>query len=468
MVVSSLPVSVLAIISDFSGCAPDIYSYCMVNRRSAEIGEATSMLGAALRSSFPSVFQHHQLPGKPLQQLCAKNVHGGVPQVLLSGSVMRQVALGQDGKMETLKILCTTNAEAEVVTCLSQLGYVKTCEDSMRELAALMRLPHSELNIEKFNVIKSIGCFECEKMEVHSGEIEVFSTTEASKDARDLLSVEIFKCDSVTFDGTRFSIPSPHLILRHCTPLEQPFSKLMHGFVKGVLRFYWQESSDIDKIVARWSWWLPCVEHAVCFCGDRAWQSSDRPRPSLETLGRDSRCLAAFEAFKFISYLFSRAKAFYDLDIQLDPPIDTSSLQLIEQLLNSSYQTRWMETVENISNGYDARLDSLIEGQCWDHPKTLAIYSQAKQCLSFWVHISAGGVTSHLIRFWCKSVTPNDFEDMTLSTPRTRLGYPFDKCTMPGMYFELFCRTQVFDRLGSQQDLPRIGTIDLFSAWSHG
>ena len=415
MVVSSLPVSVLAIISDFSGCAPDIYSYCMVNRRSAEIGEASSMLGAALRSSFPSVFQHHQLPGKPLQQLCAKNVHGGVPQVLLSGSIMRQVALGQDGKMETLKILCTRNAEAEVFSCLSQLGYVKTCGNSMRELAALMRLPHSELNIEKFKVIKSIGCFECETeaCDDRSILIEVFSTTEASKDARDLLSVEIFKCDSVTFDGTRFSIPSPHLILRHCTPLEQPFSKLMHGFVKGVLRFYWQERSDIDKIVARWSWWLPCVEHAVCFCGDRAWQSSDRPRPSLETLGRDSRCLAAFEAFKFISYLFSRAKAFYDLDIQLDPPIDTSSLQLIEQLLNSSYQTRWMETVENISNGYDARLDSLIEGLCWDHPKTLAIYSQAKQCLSFWVHISAGDVTSHLIRFWCKSVTPNDFEDMT-------------------------------------------------------
>ena len=175
--------------------------------------------------------------------------------------------------------------------------------------------------------------------------------------------MEIFKCDSVTFDGTRFSIPSPHLILRHCTPLEQPFSKLMHGFVKGVLRFYWQERFDIANIVARWSWWLPCVEHAICFCGDRAWQSSDRPKPSLETLGRDSRCLAAFEAFKFISDLFSRAKAFYDLDIQLDPPIDNSSLQLIEQLLNSSYKARWMETVENISNGYDARVDSLIEGQ---------------------------------------------------------------------------------------------------------
>ena len=357
MVVSSLPVSVLAIISDFSGCAPDIYSYCMVNRRSAEVGCVTSMLGAALRSNFPSVFQHHQLPRIPLQHLCATNVHEGVPQVLLSGSVMRQVALGQDGKMETLKILCTTNAEAEVVTCLSQLGYVKTCEK------ALTRLPHSELNVEKFNIIKSIGCFECEQMEVQSGGIEVFSTTEVSKDARDLLSVEIFKCDSVTFDGTRFSIPSPHLILRHCTPLEQPFSKLMHGFVKGVLRFYWQERFDIANIVARWSWWLPCVEHAICFCGDRAWQSSDRPKPSLETLGRDSRCLAAFEAFKFISDLFSRAKAFYDLDIQLDPPIDNSSLQLIEQLLNSSYKTRWMETVENISNGYDARVDSLIEGQ---------------------------------------------------------------------------------------------------------
>ena len=36
------------------------------------------------------------------------------------------------------------------------------------------------------------------------------------------------------------------------------------------------------------------------------------------------------------------------------------------------------------------------------------------------------------------------------------------------MYFELFRRTQVFDRLGSQQDLLRIGNIDLFSALSHG
>ena len=39
---------------------------------------------------------------------------------------------------------------------------------------------------------------------------------------------------------------------------------------------------------------------------------------------------------------------------------------------------------------------------------------------------------------------------------------------MPDMYFELFRRTQVFDRLGSQQDLLRIGNIDLFSALSHG
>ena len=39
---------------------------------------------------------------------------------------------------------------------------------------------------------------------------------------------------------------------------------------------------------------------------------------------------------------------------------------------------------------------------------------------------------------------------------------------MTDMYFEPFRRTQVFDRLGNQQDLLRIGNIDLFSALLHG
>ena len=108
------------------------------------------MLGAALRSSFTSVFQHKQLPWKPLQQLCAKNVHEGVPQVLLSGSVMLQVALGEEWDEDTLKILCTADARREVFTCLSQLGYVLT------SVGGPVRLPHSELNFEKFNVIQSI------------------------------------------------------------------------------------------------------------------------------------------------------------------------------------------------------------------------------------------------------------------------------------------------------------------------
>ena len=84
---------------------------------------------------------------------------------------------------------------------------------------------------------------------------------------------------------------------------------------------------------------------------------------------------------------------------------------------------------------------------------------------SFWGHVPAGRVKSHLIHSDAKPY--RQIIVRTLSTPRTRLGYPFDWCTKPDMYFELFRRTQVLDRLGCQHGLLRIGNIDLFSALSH-
>ena len=70
----------------------------------------------------------------------------------------------------------------------------------------------------------------------------------------------------------------------------------MHGFVDDVRRFYLSKDFKIyssgrslfDEVVVHWSWWWPCVQHAMCFCAGRSLQSSEWSWPGLATLSTNA------------------------------------------------------------------------------------------------------------------------------------------------------------------------------------
>jgi hypothetical protein len=295
------------------------------------------------------------------------------PQVLLTGSAILQVILGECWNDLDLDIFCTARAVNFVQSRLTHLGY-EHFDTKQSNYLLRNKIPSKLLKMKKLDMLDSILYF---MAPIHNQVITVMVAVKSSRDARDLLSVFDFKCCTAAFDGSRFFIPDPHLTFQRITAVDWQCSLMMHGFVHG-LRFFHFKNVAFERVprfllaaISKcWSWWLPCVLWTQLYGSDAGYDSAEYdnilvPMPydpdwygSLTSQRAAETKDSLFHIYRYIEDMIYREEELNIRGFSSVAPVP--HVNIVADLFRMSKQSSWMKLMNTVETDPGRQIDVLM------------------------------------------------------------------------------------------------------------
>jgi hypothetical protein len=135
MAIFSMDEYLLLQIAAFTGCAPAMYALTMTHRR-LMCGSRQKLLDAALRTSMKAIFAKKRIP-HALAEVFTMSMRSGAqdlhhwPQIILTGTALLQVILGEFWNDLDLDIFCTADGNKLVQKRLTERMKSASCAITM-------------------------------------------------------------------------------------------------------------------------------------------------------------------------------------------------------------------------------------------------------------------------------------------------------------------------------------------------